>query len=52
MAFSSKRHIQKNMWSHAKDTLKNEPNVKLDSVLEKILSLEDLDKKLFKEILG
>lgn len=49
MAFSSKRHNQKNMWKHAKETLIDHPIVKLDDTLEKILNLKDLDKSLFKE---
>ena len=49
MAFNSKRHVQKNMWQYAKDTLRNNPSVKLDSVLEVILNLEKLDKKLFSD---
>ena len=52
MAFLSKRHVQKNMWSHAKETLREQSNIRLDNVLQKILNLEDLDKKLFKEALG
>ena len=49
MAFNSKRHNQKNMWSHAKNTLINNPTVRLDQTLEKILNLKNLDKKLFEE---
>jgi len=49
MAYNSKRHIQENMWQFAKQTLKNEPVVKLDRVLEQILNLERLDKDLFKK---
>ena len=47
MAFSSKRHIQKNMWSFAKKTLLNEEKIYLDPVFEKILNLEALDRDLF-----
>ena len=51
MAFNSKRHIQRNMWQYAKNTIKNNPSVKLDSFLEKILNLEKFDRKLFQEII-
>ena len=49
MAFKSKRHVQKNMWEYAKKTLKNNDSVKLDKHLEYILSMDSLDKNLFKE---
>jgi hypothetical protein len=49
MAYSSKRHVQKNMWQYAKKTLLDAPNVKLDATLHKILQLEKLDKELFRE---
>lgn len=49
MCFSSKRHVQKTMWAHAKNTLVDDPRVKLDNTLEKILNLEDFSKKLFQE---
>jgi hypothetical protein len=49
MAFNSKRHVQKNIWQYAKDTLRDNPSVKLDSVLDVILNLEKLDKKLFSD---
>ena len=49
--FSSKRHIQENMWTYAKQTLLNSPKVKLDSVLNLILSLDTLDRGLFQEAL-
>lgn len=45
--FNSRRHIQKNMWTHAKNTLLENPLVNLDRVLWDILNLEDLDKSLF-----
>ena len=47
MAYNSKRHVQKNMWSYAKKTLLGNPRVKLDSTLEKILKMEILDRDLF-----
>jgi len=51
LAFNSKRHVQKNMWSHAKQTLLGNPTVNLDPVLQKILNLEKLDKDMFKEMI-
>jgi len=48
--FTSKRHIQENMWSFAKQTILNNKKTKLDPVLHKILNLEKLDKNLFAEI--
>ncbi|HBY68253.1 MAG TPA: hypothetical protein DEG69_11140 [Flavobacteriaceae bacterium] len=47
--YNSKRHIQKNMWLLAKQTLLNNNKVHLDPILNKILNLDDLDKKLFEE---
>ena len=49
MAYSSKRHVQKNMWQYAKSTLKNNEKVNLDKTLQKILELESLDKELFEK---
>jgi len=49
MAFNSKRHVQKNMWQYAKNTLLNNKKVILDGKLKQILELENLDRKLFKE---
>ena len=49
MAFNSKRHVQENMWKFAKETLKNNPKVKLDNILERILNLPALDKELFEK---
>ena len=49
MAFNSKRHVQKNMWKYAKETLLNNKHVVLDKTLNKILNLDKLDRKLFKE---
>jgi len=47
--FVSKRHVQKNMWEYAKETLKNNKQIKLDKYLTKILNLKELDKTLFAE---
>jgi len=49
MAFNSKRHIQKNMWKYASNNLLNNNKVKLDPILEKILSLESFSKNSFEE---
>ena len=49
--FNSKRHNQKNMWTHAKNTLVKNESVKLDKTLQLILSLPHLDKKLFQDAL-
>ena len=49
MAFNSKRHVQKNMWQYAKNTLLDNKKVILDSKLKQILELNSLDRKLFKE---
>jgi len=49
MAFVSKRHVQKNMWGYAKKTLIDNPRVQLDSVLSKILRLDELSKDEFCE---
>ena len=43
--YISKRHIQENMWKYAKQTLRNNPKVKLDPELEKILNLEIFGKE-------
>ena len=51
LAFNSKRHVQKNMWSHAKQTLLESPIVSPDPILQKILNLESLDKDLFREMI-
>lgn len=48
--FNSKRHVQKNMWSFAKETLPRIRNVKLDPVLDKILKMDSLDREKFKEM--
>jgi hypothetical protein len=47
--YTSKRHVQKNMWSFAQQTLLNKENIYLDPVLNKILNLEKLDRDLFKK---
>lgn len=49
MAFNSKRHVQKNIWKYAKETLIKNEKVFLDEKLLKILKLESLDRNLFKE---
>lgn len=49
MAFRSKRHVQKNMWAYAKNTLLKDNRVVTDNTLTKILKLKSLDRKLFKE---
>jgi hypothetical protein len=48
--FTSKRHIQKNMWTFAKQTLLGHERINLDPVFSKILKLESLDKSLFAEM--
>ena len=48
--FTSKRHVQENMWQFAKKTLRNKNNISLDPILEKILNLEFLDKNLFNNL--
>jgi len=47
MAYNSKRHVQKNMWQFAKNSLLDNERVRLDPVLEQILKLKKLDKELF-----
>lgn len=49
MAFSSKRHIQKNMWKYASNTLLSDERVNLDPVLLEILKLEKFNRELFQE---
>ena len=46
---NSKRHIQKNMWLFAKNTLLNNEQVVLDPVLKEILELEMFSKDLYNE---
>jgi len=48
--FTSKRHVQENMWSFAKETILNNNRVSLDPVLHKILNLESLDRTLFAKV--
>lgn len=50
--FNSKRHVQKNMWEFAKETLLNNKKVKLDSYLTKILKLKDLNKKFYDDLVN
>jgi len=50
MAFASKRHVQINMWNHAKKTLLNNPIIKLDKTLEAILSMEEFSREKFNEL--
>lgn len=45
--FNSKRHIQKNMWEYAKNTLVDNPRVRFDKTLERILKLKSFDKESF-----
>ena len=47
--FNSKRHNQKNMWLYAKSTLLENPTIHLDSTLEKILKMNDLNKEEWKK---
>ena len=47
--FNSKRHVQKNMWQYAKETLPTSKEVVLDPILQKILNLEKLDRTLFQK---
>ena len=49
LAFNSKRHVQKNMWQYAKDTLLNNSKIKLDDTLKTILSLEEFSKQKFEK---
>ena len=46
--FKSTRHVQKNMWIHAKNTLLNNEKVSLDRVLKYILNMTTFDKDNFK----
>jgi len=48
--FNSKRHVQKNMWKFAKESLPRIKNVRLDVVLDKILKMDYLDREKFKEM--
>tara|TARA_Y100001938_G_C8046262_1_gene409089 strand:+ start:600 stop:1346 length:747 start_codon:yes stop_codon:yes gene_type:complete len=45
--FNSKRHVQKNMWKYAKETLSELSNVHLDNTLKKILSMESFSREMF-----
>ena len=46
--FNSKRHVQKNMWKFAKQTLLGKDNIIVDPVLKEILNLKTLEKGLIK----
>jgi len=48
--FNSSRHVQKNMWKFAKETLPRDSRIVLDPVLSRILNLERLDKDLFNKM--
>ena len=48
--FNSSRHVQKNMWRFAKETLPNNKRITLDPILSKILNLERLEKDLFEKM--
>ena len=47
--FTSTRHIQKNMWQYAKETLLNNPVVNLDNTLQFILNLEIFDRREYEK---
>ena len=49
MAFNSKRHIQENMWRHAKNTLLDNSVVRLDKTLETILKMKTFNRKEFEK---
>jgi len=42
---NSKRHVQKNMWSYCKQTLRDNSRVRLDPYLGEILNLENFNKE-------
>lgn len=46
--FNSKRHVQKNMWNFAKQTLLDRENVSLDPILQGILSMNEFTRDSFK----
>ena len=48
--FNSKRHNQKNMWRHAKNTLLENNAVSLDPILNKILSMDNFSKDGFHNV--
>tara|TARA_B100000900_G_scaffold404301_1_gene412510 strand:- start:509 stop:1246 length:738 start_codon:yes stop_codon:yes gene_type:complete len=48
--FNSKRHVQKNMWKFAKDTLLLNKKVTLDPELKKILELPELSRSLYEKL--
>lgn len=45
--FTSKRHVQENMWNFAKKTLVENSAVNLDPVLARILEMESLNREYF-----
>ena len=45
--FNSKRHVQKDMWLFAKNTLLEKKNVYLDPTLKQILELKEFSKQAF-----
>lgn len=47
--FTSTRHVQKNMWQYAKETLLNNPVVNLDNTLQFILNLEIFDRREYEK---
>jgi hypothetical protein len=47
--FNSNRHVQKNMWKYAKDTLLNDSKVFLDPTLKKILKLYHFNKEEYEK---
>lgn len=47
MAFNSRRHVQVNMWSYAKETLPYSERIKTDPVLTRILELSEFSRKAF-----
>jgi len=49
LAYNSKRHNQKNMWTYAKKTLRNNSKVNLDNTLTQILALEKFNRESFNE---
>jgi hypothetical protein len=49
-AFTSKRHIQKNMWKTAKETLLTEPRIHLDPQLRKILEMDKFSRESYRAL--
>lgn len=50
-AFNSTRHVHRNIWKHAKDTLLSNNKVELDEVMMNILMLESYNRENYKKIL-